>query len=205
MWIHICCGPRTWKHHSPIQWCSEQNCLGRSLWCHPWKERYIETWDQAQFHRPNSWMDGILHSHEIVNKIPSRTDAGSNRFGTVCSGTNQNTGTQLPIGDGIRNYCGLNTSRHTRKTSAAQATQQIPATVFDGRLGHYKKRRINLQLTPWARPYSQWRPYPVPFQRKKLFHEELCVWRISRLNLGGTAPSDPPPRPANERSTKALK
>ena len=136
------------------------------------------------------WMDGINHSHEIVNKIPSRTDAGSNRFGTVCSGTNQNTGTQLPIGDGIRNYCGLNTSRHTRKTSAAQATQQIPATVFDGRLGHYKKRKINLQLIPGARPYSQRRPYPVPFQRKKLIHEELCVWRISRLILGGTAPSN---------------
>ena len=48
-------------------------------------------------------------------------------------------------------------------------------SVFDERLGHYKKRKINLQLIPGARPYSQRRPYPLPFQRRKLFHEELIA------------------------------
>ena len=45
--------------------------------------------------------------------------------------------------------------------------------VFDGKLGHYNKRKISLQLIRDARPYSQRRPYPVPFQRRKLFEDEL--------------------------------
>ena len=48
-------------------------------------------------------------------------------------------------------------------------------TVFDGKLGHYKNRTINLQLIPDATPYSQRRPYPVPFQRRKLFLNELSA------------------------------
>ena len=47
--------------------------------------------------------------------------------------------------------------------------------VFDGKLGHYKKRKINLQLIPGARPYSRRQPYPVPFQQKELFQNKLVA------------------------------
>ena len=82
-----------------------------------------------------------------------------------------------------RNYQSVTASEvtdaqtHLKTTEKHQLHQLFSKylSIFDGKLGHYRKRKINLQLIPGARPYSQRRPYPVPFQRKKLFHEELIA------------------------------
>ena len=45
-------------------------------------------------------------------------------------------------------------------------------TVFDGTLECHPTAEIDIELVPDARPVYQ-RPYPVPFQKQKLFNREL--------------------------------
>ena len=55
-----------------------------------------------------------------------------------------------------------------------QAVLDKHKLVFDGTLGCYPHKKIHIDLLdPTGQPFCHRRPYPVAFQRRKLFQQEL--------------------------------